>query len=163
MLRGFSRLVLVFAAIFGAPSIAFAHRLVTDFKVLPDNRIQVEAWFDVGGDAAIGAHVSAYADGGELLAEGTINSEGLFVFPIARKSPLRVMVSAAGGHRREFMIGAEDLQNPIQTNVPLRPLADRSAQIAAKDVVLGISFVLAVAALVLSMRNAKRLRALAKE
>jgi hypothetical protein len=58
---------------------------------------------------------------------------------------------------------ANDRQFPVPANEvsPFpAPLAERDSGIPVKDVLIGVSFLLAVAAFALSLRNAKKLRAL---
>jgi len=121
-----------------------------------------------------------------LLVEGQLDKEGYFVFHYAEVEPLEVIVSAGAGHRKEFTIPAERLEtqsvaNPAsggrQPPVPSQQEADapRSPKTPEtfratdagdawrerlKDVLLGVGFLLAVAAFFLSWRNARKLRSL---
>jgi hypothetical protein len=94
----------------------------------------------------------------------------LFVFAYGEAEPLQVVVSAGAGHRKVLEIPArelsqggsaanpsgEDAADPASSAVR----ADRSPGVSVKDVLVGVGFLLAVAAFVLSLRNARQLRQL---
>ncbi|GIW81573.1 MAG: hypothetical protein KatS3mg105_3380 [Gemmatales bacterium] len=150
-----------------APSdieLAFAHRLMAKYRLLPGYQIQLESWFDISSESAKSAEVLVYRQNGELLTKGSLNDKGVFVFEVAQIETLRIVISAAGGHRAEVTIAARelrrawpDLPEPAKAE-DAEPFADRSPTVAWQDVLLGITFVLALAAFVMSMRNAQALR-----
>jgi nickel transport protein len=151
---------------------ARAHRLEAECRVLPGQRVRVESWFDLTGDSPAGARVQVFRADGQLLTEGRLDREGLFVFSYPKAERLRVVVSAGAGHRKELEISETDLARPVATTEADRlapsepaapppasiPRADRSTQVTVKDVLVGVGFLLAVAAFVLSVRNARQLR-----
>jgi hypothetical protein len=151
-----------------------AHRLEADYHVLPDQHVQIESWFDLTGESPRGAKVQVLRASGTLLTEGVLDGKGLFVFPYREAENLKVIVSAGGGHRKELDIPAVELRPRATTAPPEttgvnpvapapQPLADRSTRITVQDVLTGVGFVLAVAAFVLSLRNARQLRDLHRE
>ncbi len=75
---------------------------------------------------------------------------------------MRVVIAAGAGHRKELSIPLTDLAGSlIGLSKPQDPsAADRSTRISIKDVLMGIGFVLALAAFFWSWRNARRLREL---
>jgi nickel transport protein len=131
---------------------ARAHRLEGDYRVLPGGKVRVEAWFETG-DAPKGAKVRVYrADGSPLFPEpGELDARGEYVFPYEKAEDLKVVISAGEGHRKEFTIPAGQLSGP-------GPAPASARDFPAKDLLLGITFLLALAAFVLSLRNARRLR-----
>lgn len=139
---------------------AQAHRLEADYRLLPGRRIQIESWFDLGGEAPKGAEVRVFGAGGTLLAEGRLGADGTFTFAFAQPEPLRVEISAGAGHKKELLIPKERLETDGGGAALPGRFADRSARISAADVFAGVAFLLALAAFVLSVRNARRLRAL---
>src|SRR5262249_1325230 len=176
---------------------ARAHRLEAEYRILPSRRVRIESWFDLTGDSAKGAGVKVFRAGGELLLEGRLDDEGIFIFRLAKVEPLRVLVSAGAGHSKELLIPAVDLDRPLlsacvaslaappwgsaavvlyvadtgtnqaalvkQEEAGLGaniPRADRGSQVSIKDVLIGVGFVLALAAFMLSLRNARQLREL---
>jgi nickel transport protein len=189
---------------------ARAHRLKADCFVRPGWRIQVESWFETG-DSPRSARVQVFRPDGQLLTEGRLNSDGIFVFAFTEVESLRVVVSAGDGHRAETTVPAATLAryavcsavaclSPEPTSVlcvpavlplpgstaagppaavvkrnpppeeggsspfsPEGPLADRSSPFPFKDVLIGVGFLLAVAAFVLSWRNAQELRHLRQQ
>jgi len=139
---------------------ARAHRLNTEYRVLPDKKVRIESWFDNTGESPKGATVQVFRPDGQLLIEGKLNEKGTFTFPYEDAGPLRVVVSAGQGHRKEFTIPASEFaavssDSPTQSNEA--PLADRTSQVSVRDVLIGVGFLMAVAALALSIRNARRL------
>jgi nickel transport protein len=153
---------------------ARAHRLEADFQVLPGQRVQIEGWFDLSGAAAKGAKVEVFRPNEQLLTSGRLNDDGILVFSFTQAETLRVVVSAGAGHRKELTISEADLARSatgsdaeLLTSAPgdsasseSRPRADRSPRISLQDVLVGVGFVLALAAFALSWRNARRLREL---
>jgi hypothetical protein len=122
-----------------------AHRLDAQADLLPDHKIRVQSWFS-NGDVPHGARVEVYGAAGQLLSEGQLDDKGEFIFSFDRPEEFRIVVSAGEGHRKEITVS------------PLIPLADRHSGDTFKDVLVGLSFVMALAALVLSVRNARHLR-----
>jgi hypothetical protein len=149
---------------------AQAHRLDAQVFLLPDKKVQVESWFS-DGTAAAGAQVQVYGSNGQLLSEGRTDGKGIFVCSLANMEPLSIVVSAAGGHRKEVRITGRDLAEAIptggaetagdaRTTHSLVPLAERSSSLPLKDLLIGVGFLLALGAFVLSLRNAGQLRKL---
>jgi hypothetical protein len=63
------------------------------------------------------------------------------------------VISAGAGHRKELEIAAVNLEPSAEP-----PPIDRSARVSVKDVLVGVGFLLALAAFVLSLWNARQLR-----
>jgi hypothetical protein len=148
---------------------AHAHRLQADYRVLPGRTVQVEGWFDLTRDSPKGAEVRVLRADGTLLTEGRLDDDGVFAFTFDKVEPLKVVVSAGQGHRKELSIPAEELaraggaeQAPVAATTPAAPrhFADRSPALSVKDVLIGVGFLLALGAFVLSVRNARQLRRL---
>lgn len=150
---------------------AHAHRLDAQLFVLPNRKIQVEGWFS-GGDAAKGAKVQIFSAREELITEGQLDELGIFVFSYNDVAPCTVVISAGAGHRKSLSISALSLAqataemriDPSGGAKEVAPapvsLAERDSARAIKDVFVGVGFLLALAAFVLSLRNARKLRAL---
>jgi hypothetical protein len=147
----------------GLASEARAHRLEGEYQVLPGGKVRVEAWFETG-DAPRGAKVRVFRpDGGPLLPEpGAMDAQGVYVFAYDRAERLRVVISAGEGHRKELTIPAAELASPGSAGADAAPARERGRELPIKDLLLGITFLLALGAFVLSLRNARRLRALSR-
>jgi nickel transport protein len=153
------------------PGSALAHRLKAQAFVLPNQRVQIESWFSTG-DPARGARVEVLRADHQILTSGQMNEHGVFVFDYAGSGPLTVVVRAGAGHRAEVVVTAEELgrskQQPEKTTTTANPnglgepvpLARREADLPIKDVLIGVAFLLALAAFVISLRNARKLREL---
>jgi cobalt/nickel transport system permease protein len=146
--------LLSFVALLGLAGPATAHSLEGEYKVLPDQKVRVESWFSSTGDAPAAATVQVFRETGEVLAEGRVDAKGIFLFSFPRPEPLRVVISAGAGHRKELHISRSELGGETATPVP----AEKRADLNVKDALLGITFLLALAAFVLSYRNARQLR-----
>jgi nickel transport protein len=153
-------LITVACLAIGPWSVAYAHRLNTGYKVTGPSTVQVESWFDTGGSPKSATVEVLRADGRPLI-EGKMDANGVFVFRFEEAETLKVVVSAGDGHRSEIEIPATALMStPISEAAESRPinpqpLVDRESAIPFKDVLLGVTFVLALAAFVLALRNAR--------
>jgi cobalt/nickel transport system permease protein len=151
---------------------AQAHRLDADYRVRPDGKVQVESWFDVGGKAPAGAKVQVFRQSGELLTDGSLNEQGVFVFELKEAEELRVVVYAGAGHRAEFAIAKEDVRqahgDPIKLDgarsgrlmAEYSPMVERAQQVHISEILTGFAFLLGLAAFVLSWRNTRQLKEL---
>jgi hypothetical protein len=159
----------------GLTARAHAHRLIVECHVQPAGRVQVESWFDLTGRAPKGATVQVLRTNGSLVTEGKLDDHGIFLFTASEAAPLKIVVMAGPDHRAEETIAAESLARSLRkgsagAGIPANgsdppaplPLSDRSPRVSAKDILLGIGFLLALAAFVLSVRNARRLRELSQ-
>src|SRR6266481_7953810 len=134
------------------PSWARAHRLEAEARTKKIQKVNIESWFDLGGVPA-GARVQVFRKNGhQLLLEQVLDENGQFTF-YADWEPLHVVISAGDGHQKEI-----DIQPEADVTSPL-PDADRSSRIGIKDILVGVGFLLALAAFVLSVRNHRRIGA----
>jgi cobalt/nickel transport system permease protein len=139
---------------------AQAHRLDAGYKVLPDRLVRIEAWFDLGGAAPNGASVKVLRPDQSLLAEGQLDDDGCFTFRFSQAEPLEVTISAGDGHGKTFTIPAEQLGSPQKPFHVIDAAAVWREHL--KEALIGISFFFSLAALLLSWRNSRRLRALSQ-
>jgi cobalt/nickel transport system permease protein len=150
---------------------ARAHRLLADCRMISPGKVEVEGYFDITGDPPQGARVLVYEDK-RVVAEGRTDEKGRFVFSHSGSEPLRVVMEASAGHRAEILIPAGSLAPAADAVSPgtsasapsvggqsLPPTAFHQEGAGFKDVLLGVTFLLALAAFVLSVRNARRARA----
>jgi len=155
------------------PAEAAAHRLEGEYKLLPGGKVRVESWFDITGDSAEGARVRATGPTGQVVADGKTDDKGLFTFAVEKAETLRVIISAGAGHRKEFTIKDSELTPILAKSASVStppavaddagrdaPPSERRSSIAAQDVLVGVGFILAVAAFVISLRNAQAIRKL---
>jgi hypothetical protein len=136
---------------------ARAHRLEADFKILPGGRIRIETWFDTG-ESPFNARILVHDGNGQKIAEGPVDENGCFEFTAPKVENLHVVVSDGTGHRKELTIRGDPWASTESRDAPRH--LDRPSPSTMKDIIIGISFVLAVAAFVLAWRNARALRAL---
>jgi nickel transport protein len=152
----------------GAAGEAQAHRLNAQAFLLPNRKVQIESWFS-SGDAAKGAKVEVFRPDGQLLTQGLLDDQGVFVFSYEAPQAFKVVISAGPEHRKELAISPADLAPALEPAAdavaPIKeisrgpvPLAERSSGVSVKDVILGITFLLALAAFWLSLRNTRKLR-----
>ncbi|HKI30325.1 MAG TPA: hypothetical protein VKA46_00435 [Gemmataceae bacterium] len=169
-MRGrFLALTLALAVLLGGTGVARAHRLNAACRFLPGRVVRVESWFDRDQPPKKG-HVQVRGADGQVLREGQLNREGVFEFEAPEGQALQVIVEAGEGHRAEVVIGPGDVvaAAPSESTAPaedrpappLEPSTPRSHQEAfpIKDILIGVGLLIAVAAFVLSLRNARALR-----
>jgi cobalt/nickel transport system permease protein len=167
-------LLLAALAGLGTPGRASAHRLEAEYRVLPDGRIQVESWFDLTGDSPQGAVVEVFRPDGGLVVQGKLDEKGLFTFAAPNMWPLRVVVSAGAGHRKELTIQKASPKQTIAIGADVDsissssratsgiPFADRTPRVSLKDALTGVALVLSLAAFVMALRNQRRIEELRK-
>jgi hypothetical protein len=151
---------------------AQAHRLNAQAFLLPNRQVQIEAWFSTG-EAAKGAKVEVRDGAQQLVSSGQLNGDGVYVFSFTASETLDVSVTAGGGHRAQLLITGDQLaaangadttggprDSPSGYHRRSEPIAigTHDADMPVKDILIGAGFVLALAAFVLSLRNARKLR-----
>jgi nickel transport protein len=152
-------LTLALSALFGLESEARAHRLQAACQFLPGRMVRVETWFD-NGETPRAGDVEVTGTNSETLVKGRLSSQGLFLFDAPEGQPLQVVVEAGEGHRAEVVIKPEEVVVAQGTENSATALPSHEESFPLKDVLLGIGLLLAVAAFVLSLRNARALRTL---
>jgi len=150
---------------------AQAHRLNGQAFLLPNKQIQIEGWFSTG-EAAKGAKVEVRNAAQQLISSGHLNGDGVYVFSFTAPEPFTVDIAAGGGHRAQLSITADQLAaadsgTSTRTQESSDGSPSRSSPIAIgshdpdlpiKDILIGAGFLLALAAFILSLRNARKLR-----
>jgi nickel transport protein len=127
--------------------------------------VRVETWFGGTGEKPKTGQVEVRSDNGALLVKGQLSSQGLFLFEAPEGQPLQVVIEAGEGHRAEVPIKPEELmvaqvtEKAVATPAP-QPPPSHEERLPLKDIVTGIGLLVAVAAFVLSLRNARRIREL---
>jgi hypothetical protein len=126
---------------------AYAHRLDAEARVLSEHIVAVESWFETG-DTPQEATVQVFRADGSLLIKGPLDAAtGKFLFRYERPEPLRIVVLAPGGHRAEVKL--------FEDAAP--------SSFAGKDLLIGLvlslTLLLAVAAVVVRVRAARKSRA----
>lgn len=142
---------------------AQAHRPAVDYSVLANGQVKIEGWFDPGDHPMKGAKVQVFRPGRQLLVEGRMDDKGEFVFRYREAEPLDVIVNGGAGHRAELMIPGDKLgENAALIVEKDAPRTDRPSawRERFKDALLGVAFLLALGAFVLSWRNGRKLRQL---
>jgi cobalt/nickel transport system permease protein len=142
-------------------STAQAHRLKADCEVEPDrHQIQIESYYETD-EIPQEATARVYRENGSVLAEGSLDEKGRFVFRYDRAENLRVEVNAPGGHRAELHIPREKLEArpgaPAAPAAEGKPPAEERGGERFRDLAVGVSLVLSVAAFLLSVRNSWQL------
>jgi cobalt/nickel transport system permease protein len=165
-------LLLTLGAALLSPGAAWAHALNAEYRVDPANQsVWVESWFS-GGAIPRNASVRVFRSDGALYCEGKMDGKGQFSFHYEKAEPLRVVVDASLGHVKELKIPPEALAPAADTiksepgakpdtEPPApEPFVSRDTGLPLKDILAGVGFLLALAAFVMSLFNARRLRQL---
>jgi cobalt/nickel transport system permease protein len=135
---------------------AHAHRLQADYFVVANRQVRIESYFD-DGKTPQSATVEVRRPDGRLLAKGPVDDKGCFVFDFDEAEPLEVTINAGAGHRKAFVIPREHLGQAVEGPFPGRESRDALRE-QIKDALVGISFLLSVAAFLLSWRASRRMR-----
>ncbi|MBL8794262.1 MAG: hypothetical protein JNM56_10170 [Planctomycetia bacterium] len=92
----------------GTGGLAHAHGLEGEAVLRPGWQVQVESWYETG-DAPAGARVEVLRQNGSLLTEGKLNDQGIWLFSLKEIEPLRIVIRAGGGHRKDISLTADAL------------------------------------------------------
>jgi hypothetical protein len=162
--------LLALLMVLASPGSVYAHRLNATYRVLPDQRIQIESFFP-GGYPPRNATIKVLRPDDSVLAEGNLDEKGLYVFHYDYAEELRIVIRAGTGtideHGKNFTIPAKDLGGAATapatapaTEPGKSPFIFDEESLPVKEFLIGIGFLLAAAAFVLSLRNARQLQAL---
>ncbi len=163
--------LLAICALFLTANRSYAHRLQADYFLLADRRVRIESYFD-DNSSPRSATIKVRRLDGRLLAEGRLDEKGCFVFAFDEAESLAVTINAGAGHQKSFLIPRERLEylgaiRDIPESVADLPIRARetsdSLREQLKDALIGISFLLSLAAFVLSWRTSRRIRRNGKE
>jgi len=146
---------------------AHAHRLTVEWE-LAGATLEVRAFTQTG--PAAGADVELHDASGAVLAEGVLDDDGRFHWPLSGAGPITVEVNAGLGHRQSLTLTEEDLRpppaQPARTDSMAPPEAGSHSRTSGSSdatfsqmarVGLGLTFLLALAAAWMSHRNTRRL------
>ena len=159
-------LVLLFSSL----ATAHAHRLTIDW-IAADGILEIRA--EAGTEPAAGAELQLLDAAGNLLAEGVLDGEGRYRWPMSSDGPITIEIDAGLGHRRTLTLGEEDLRSVGSADPGLAagPVAegrvpgDAGSRSGSSDatfsemvrVGLGLTFLLALAGAWIGYRNSRRL------
>jgi cobalt/nickel transport system permease protein len=177
-------LLLALGGLLLSAGVARAHLLEAECGVdLAKKSVRVESWYETG-DAPKQATVEVLRDDGSVLAKGPLElvkvgaeEKGVFVFHYARPEALKVVVRAPGGHRAERRLSARELGaasaeapsgrlaeevealraevRELRRQVEKAPATEASGE-RGRNLLVGVGFVLALAAFALGLRNSLR-------
>jgi hypothetical protein len=144
-----------------------AHRLSVEWE-LADDTLEVRAFTETG--PAAGADVELHDASGAVLAEGVLDDEGRFHWPLSGAGPITIEVNDGLGHRQIVTLTEEDLRAPPaqpgrQGSTAPPEAGSKSRTSGSSDAAfsqmarlgLGLTFLLALAAAWMSHRNTRRL------
>ncbi len=164
--------ILVLAGLSAGAASVRAHALEVECEPLPGHKVRVTSWYSARPKSfpAQDARVRVYGPDHHLLAEGRTDEQGIFIFTYASAEPLEVEVYQ-NGHRKAQKLtpsggassdraAAQERGGPAPRTLVGSREQDSSAWV--KDVLVGVGFLLALAAFVLGVRNARTLRRLEK-
>jgi cobalt/nickel transport system permease protein len=169
-----ARVCLAALTLLYAVNAAQAHRACADFTVRDERQIQIEGWFDPGDVPMRGAKVEVFRPEHRLLVEGKMDDRGIFLFHFSEPEELEVIVNGGVGHRASFVIPREKLERTAdigsegnlsrpstETPGPTQRIHHgESGREQLKDALLGVTFLLALGAFVLSWRISRKLQVL---
>jgi len=86
---------------------AMAHKLSV-FAYAEGNKVFVEGYF-ADGKKAQNSKVEAFDSTGKVVAQGTTNDEGQYLFNISKADDLKIVINAGMGHRGVYMLPASEI------------------------------------------------------
>lgn len=160
--KSMSQALLTISVLLALPSLALAHQLEAEAKIdLKAKRVIVETWYETG-DAPKEARVKVLRPDGSILAEGRADERGNYAFEYQQAESLRVEITAPGGHRTTLRLKASDLEEKSESQQPRSTSSSESQTSRGRDLLLGLTFLLALASFVLSWRTAQRVQNLSQ-
>jgi hypothetical protein len=138
-------------------NVARAHRLDADSSVKLVQKVRIESYFS-DDSRPRGEKIQVFReDESEPFLVDHLDNEGAFEF-FANVEPLRVVIQAGEGHTKELRITPA----VVDASSPPPPI-EHQARFPIIESLLGLSFLLALSAFILSLRNARRLRETRRE
>jgi hypothetical protein len=126
-----------------------AHEITLEWAV-SEGTLELRGW--VGGEQAAGAAVEIQSAGGRVLMSGAMDDEGRYRWRVEEGGPITVIMRDGLGHRRTVRLSAAELRG--------EQLAERGGGAEPVRVVVGLTFLLALAGAWMGYRNTRRLAAL---
>ena len=111
--RVFCTVGIVWILMLAAAASVDAHN-VTVFAWVDGDTVHVESKFS-GGRRPKGAPIEVYDSSDHLLLTGVTDDNGEFTFTVPRKTAMKVVLQAGMGHKAEWIIPVEDLQETDRT------------------------------------------------
>ena len=141
------------------PASASAHRMKAEARIdIQRQEVTIESWYETGDTPTNATARVTQSDGG-VLAEGPTDSQGMFRFRFEKAEPLRVEITAPGGHRAIVRVTAKQLGG-VELVESSGGHTHEERGTRWSDLLVGVSFILAAAAFLLGLRNARALRQL---
>ena len=103
---------------------------VTVFAWVEGNTVHTESKFS-GGRKAKNAPIEVYDSAGNLLLKGSTDDQGKFSFPIPHKTEMKVVLQAGMGHKAEWIIVAEDLEESDRAEAAPKMVSDSNPATSA--------------------------------
>jgi len=139
-----------------------AHRLRADRTIdVAKRTVTVESWYETGSKPAE-ATVRVFRADQTILKEGPLDKDGRFVFNYDKPERLRVVVDAEGGHSTEIILTAKQLGGDDAAAPPAGQPPPPAPESRGRDLLLGLTLLLALGAFVMSCLTARRVRRLAE-
>jgi hypothetical protein len=151
---------LALVSILFMPGTAWAHRMKARANANPiDNQVKVECLFETKEIPQM-AKVKVLRENGSVLKEGMLDEKGHFAFHYEKPELLRIVINAPGGHRAECLVTAAEMGLATMVSSPEMeqgPLANQSNETNSRsqNILLGITFILALASFLLTLRNGR--------
>lgn len=114
------------------PATALAHK-VNVFAYAENGVVHTESYFN-DGTPCQGSRIVVYGEGGEVVAQGTTDAQGMLSFPVDRPQDLRIVLEASMGHKNETRLSAAEIggaDTPAAPTPPAQTL-QKTPQVDAK-------------------------------
>lgn len=119
----FFAVLILFLVYFNIPSVS-AHR-VSIFAWIEGDTVHTQSKFS-GGKKAKNCQVEVFDVKGNKLLEGKTDSNGKFSFQLPKKTDLTIVLQAGSGHRAQWQLSAEDINDAMDDQANPISQADKS-------------------------------------
>ena len=152
-------LILIFlsGSLLCVPLPASAHR-VNVFAYVQGETCYVQGYFSRTRRAQ-NAKVEVFDRQGQKLLEGKTDSEGNFSFKIPKRTDLKVVLTAGMGHRGEFMVRAEEMEDgagPSEAGTPSN--LEKEHEVTFREIIAGLGCILGIFGIAMWIAGRKKHR-----
>jgi len=124
--RTIFQLLLFLAVSFFTVGTAMAHKVMV-FAWVEGNTVYTESKFS-GGKKVNKGQIIVYDQQGNRLLEGETNEKGEFSFKVPEKTTLKIVLQAGMGHRGEWTLPAEEIEEAASSQIEAAPPVETEAE-----------------------------------
>ncbi len=125
-IKRISGLIIFLVVSFSAVGTAIAHKVMV-FAWVEGNTVYTESKFS-GGKKVNKGQIIVYDQQGNQLLKGETNQKGEFSFKVPEKTTLKIVLQAGMGHRGEWTLPAEEIEEAASSQIEAAPPVETEAE-----------------------------------